>query len=467
MKTKKGLATHMLSASSLYSGIRNNPVAIATGVALATAFVLGGASRQHELRLAIVELVAIPALVIAVVSLLATPDRRPSRTATILLAALCILPLVQLLPLPPGIWTSLPGREELSLALELTGITPGWTTISLTPDKTWQAFLALIPPTAVFLGVLAVRSDGKLRLVQLLLAGIITAVLLGSAQLVSGGEQLYPWQTTDAGSVVGFFANRNHFATLCLISLPFAAALGAYDLRRNGGKNLWLSILFVGFIIVTLGVVRSRTGILLLGPTLAASLAVAWVASRGRPKPLMWGILASAALTSAVVSFFAMGPILARFDAGGPRESRFENWPTVVQAADAYLPVGSGIGSFDAVFRSVEPLERLDATFFNQAHNEYLEILLETGWLGVGLLVLFGVWFARRAWSAWTGGPGTQRDLQRASSIAIAVVLLHSVVDYPLRTETLATIFAMCCAMLEFARHADTGRLIVRQRVQR
>jgi O-antigen ligase len=457
----------MMSSSSWFGEARKNAVAIATGVLLAVAFVLGGASRQHELRLAIVELVAIPALVIAAVSLYARPEQRPGRLATGLLAALCFLPLLQLVPLPPGIWASLPGREQLSLALELTDIAPGWAAATLTPDRTWRAFLALIPPAAVFLGVLALRPDEKLRFVQMLLAGIVAAVVLGSAQLISGGEQLYPWRTTDAGSVVGFFANRNHFATLCLISLPFAAALGAYDLRRNGGKNLWLSIVFVGFIIVTLGVTRSRTGILLLGPTLAASLGVAWVASRGRPKPLMWGILASSALTSAVVSFFAIGPILARFDAAGPRESRFENWPTVVEAANVYLPVGSGLGSFDAVFRSFEPLERLDSTFFNQAHNEYLEIWLETGWLGAGLLALFLVWFGCRAWSAWTGGAGAQRDLQRASTVAIAVVLLHSVVDYPLRTETMATIFAMCCAILEIARHADTGRSLVRQRTSR
>ena len=457
----------MPSGSNWFGETRKNAVTIALGVLLAVAFVLGGASRQHELRLAIVELVALPVLVIAAVSIFTTPDQRPDRLATGILAGLCTLPLLQLVPLPPTIWTGLPGREQLSLALELTGNAPGWATATLTPDRTWRAFLALIPPAAIFLGVLALRSDARLRLVQLLLAGTVIAVVLGSAQLVSGGEQLYPWRTTAAGSVVGFFANRNHFATLCLISLPFAAALGAYDLRRNGGKNLWLSAVFIGFIIVTLGVVRSRTGILLVGPTLIASLGVAWVASRGRPKPLMWGILATSALTSMVVYLFAMEPHLARFDAGGPRESRFENWPTVIHAAEAYLPVGSGIGSFDAVFRSVEPLERLDSTFFNQAHNEYLEIWLEGGLLGAGLVVLFLVWFSRRAWSAWTGGAGTQRDLQRASTVAIAVVLLHSVVDYPLRTETLATIFAMCCAILEFAKRPDAGGSVVRQRLRR
>jgi hypothetical protein len=55
-----------------------------------------------------------------------------------------------------------------------------------------------------------------------------------------------------------------------------------------------------------------------------------------------------------------------RFSAETP-EPRFERWPRIAEAAQTYLPLGSGIGSFDAVYRSVEPLEELDSTFFNQA----------------------------------------------------------------------------------------------------
>lgn len=439
-----------------------NAVAIATGALLVFSFVFGGASRQHELRLALVELVALPVLVIATVSVSRYSDQQPHRLALGILAALCVLPLLQLLPLPPTIWTSLPGREQLTLALDLTGLTPGWVPTTLTPDRTWRSFLALIPPAAIFLGVLACRPDTRIRLVELVLAGAAAAVFLGSAQLASGGEQLYPWRTTDAGSVVGFFANRNHLATLCLISLPFAAALGGHDLRRSAGRGgrmtVWLSALFIALMIVALGVIRSRVGVLLVGPSLVASLGVAWIAAgKGQLKPLMLGILACAAVAFVAVSFFALGPILERFDTGGAREGRFENWPIIAQAAESYLPVGSGLGSFDAVFRSVEPLERLDSTFFNQAHNEYLETWLEAGLLGVGLVLLFLVWFGRRAWSAWAGGSGTQSDLQRAATVAISIVLVHSIVDYPLRTEALATIFAMCCAILEFAGRPKTA----------
>jgi hypothetical protein len=34
-------------------------------------------------------------------------------------------------------------------------------------------------------------------------------------------------------------------------------------------------------------------------------------------------------------------------------------------------------------------------------------------------------------------------------------LLLHSAGDYPLRTVTLAVVFALCCGLLELARRTD------------
>lgn len=434
-----------------------DPVAAATAVLLVFAFLLGGASRQHELRLALVELSALPLLVVATLALLRRDTFSQHPLAFGVLAATAALPLLQSVPLPPSIWTALPGRAEPALALELAGITPGWTPLSLTPERTWRSFLALIPPVAAFLAVLAVSGEVRRRIALALLGAAIVAVVLGAAQLASGGDQLYPWRTTGPGSVVGFFANRNHLATLCLITVPFAAVLGAGALRRRTGlSGPWYAALFIGMIIVALGVIRSRAGIILVWPVLGTSLLAAWVAAgRGRPSPLLLGIASAATVAMIAVGVFALDPVLARFDTEGSPEGRFENWPVVAEAANVYLPVGSGLGSFDAVYRSVEPLERLDATYFNQAHNEYLETWLETGWLGMAVLIAFFVWYARRTWTAWRSRSSTPRDLQRAASIAIGVVLLHSIVDYPLRTETIAVIFALCCGLLELAGRSD------------
>lgn len=432
-------------------------VAIATAVLLAFAFLAGGASRLHELRLALVELSALPLLVLAAFALVRQGELNRHPLAFGILAATAAIPLLQLLPLPPGVWTGLPGRAEPALALELVGVVPGWAPLSLTPDKTWLSFLALLPPIAAFLGVLAVGAEARRPLMQLALGFTLASIALGAAQLASGGVGLYPWPTTDRGSVVGFFANRNHLATLCLVALPFAAVLGAAGLRRDSGRSrLWLATVIIAVLVIAIGVIRSRAGILLVWPVLGGSLLAAWIAAgRGRPAPLLLVMVGAITVALLAVGVFALDPILARFEVIDSQEGRFENWPVVAQAADTYLPLGSGIGSFDAVYRSVEPLARLDATYFNQAHNEYLETWLETGWLGAGVLIAFLVWFGRRSWTAWRARPSTARDLQRAASIAIGAILLHSVVDYPLRTETIAVMFALCCGLLELAGRAD------------
>lgn len=450
------------SRVSSYSGRGQwGATAIAAVALLALSFAFGGASREHALRLAVVEIAALPLLVFGLRNALKSGVRQDHGLALGLLAGLAAVPLVQLIPLPPAVWTGLPGREDLTLALSLVGLSPSWMPLSLTPDLTWGSFLALLPPLAAFLGVLAVTREVKQRLVWIYMGATACAVCLGALQLASGSTAFYPWETTAAGNVTGFFANRNHMATLLLTSLPFAAALSGGAMRRGSRRAqtlIWLSALYIGLAVVTLGVIRSRAGLVLAGPTLGGAFLAAWVASgRGRPGPAILALAGATTAAVVAVAAFALAPIMARFDTVGAPEGRFEVWPTVAEAANTYLPVGSGVGSFDAVYRSVEPLVRLDATYTNQVHNEYLQLWLETGWFGIGLIILFLIWWGRRTWTAWRSSPSSEHDLQRAASVAIPIVMLHSVVDYPLRTATMMVIFALCAALLEGAGAAITA----------
>lgn len=436
-------------------------VAIAAAILLALSFVFGGASQGHALRLALVELAALPLLVLAASRLIQTGSWRQHRFALGLLAMLVAIPLLQVLPLPPAVWTAFPGRDQAVLALQLAGLDPGWAPLSLAPDRTWGSALALTPPAAFFLAMLSLSHAQRERLIQFCFAAAIVGILLGAAQLASGSDRLYVWSWTGAGSVNGFFANRNHLASSLLVTLPFAVIFGASTLRRRDRRTsaLWFGAIFAGLVVVALAAIRSRAGITLFAPVMMFSLLAAWIAAgRGRPGPalLVLGGAVGAALTA--VAVLALPPILARFDTEGAPEARFERWPLVAETAQTYLPLGSGLGSFDAVYRSVEPLEELDSTFFNQAHNDYLETWLETGWLGICLILVFLVWFVRRSWTAWKAPPSREGDLQRAASIGIGVLLLHSVGDYPLRTVTLAVIFALCCGLLELAGRPDPAR---------
>ena len=430
--------------------------AIAAVVLLALSFVFGGASRDNALRLAVVELAALPLLVIAGERLIRSGLWRQHRFALGLLAGLVAIPLIQLIPLPPAIWTGLAGRDQLVLALDLAGVQPGWIPLSITPDLTWRSFLALLPPAAAFLAVLTAPQRLSARLIFLYLVAAVIGILLGAAQLASGGEHLYPWASTRVGAVSGFFANRNHLATFLLACLPFAAVIGATALRQGDDRriSLWLGSLFIGLAVIGLAAIRSRAGIILFFPTVVLSLFAAWIAAgRGRPSPALLGLAGGIAAALCAVAVFALPPVLARFELQSGPETRFEAWPTIADAAQTWLPLGSGIGSFDAVYRSVEPLDELSPLYLNQAHNDYLETWLEAGWPGVALIIAFLVWYGRRLWAAWRAPTSRERDFQRAASIALLVMLLHSTVDYPLRMVIMAIMFAVCAAILEKAGH--------------
>lgn len=443
-------------------------LALAAVVLLSASFLLGGASRQHELRLALVELAALPLLVIAASRLIQSGEWRVYRWPLGLMVAVAAIPLIQLVPLPSAIWTGLPGREQVRLALDVTDVAAGWGPISLTPDETWRHFLAYLPPAAMLLAVLAGGRTLGRQLVLVCLAAAAISIVLGIAQLSSGGTQLYLWETTSAGSVVGFFANRNHLATLTLMLVSFGAVLAVGRPSGSAGRSMalrWAAICFVALSVIALGIIRSRAGVILIGPTLGAGAVAAWLAAgRGRMGVPFIGGLAAAVAGIAAVAFFAIIPVLDRFDPGATPELRFDRWPLVLETAQVYLPLGSGVGSFDPVYRSVEPLGELDASFFNHAHNEYLEVLMETGWLGAAAVAAFLFWFARSAWSAWIGPASLHRDLQRAASIGIIAMLGHSWVDYPMRTETIAVVFAICCGLLAVSPSDEPGQRTRRRR---
>lgn len=440
-------------------GFRSDEPRVLLGLSLMlliAAFALGGASRLNELRLALLEVLALPLLGVVLLRLIAGGGGQESLRLPLMLAlATVAVPLIQIIPVPASVILGLPGREDLAIALQLTGVSPRWQTISVTPDLTWQAALALVPPLAMFGATLLGGLPLGRRAAHLTLALTFASLLLGAAQFAAGGDRLYLWLTTTPGHIVGFFANRNHLATLLLMSVPFVALFTAQAARAGkrdvaAGQRMWLWAAFLLLTIVAIGAIRSRAGVILLVPVLGASILCAWMAAgRGRPRTWLLAIGGGGAVVIAVAAIFALGPILERFEgASASTAGRLREWPVVLEAAEAYLPLGSGVGSFDAVFRSFEPLAHLDPTFFNHAHNEYLEILLEAGWPGIAVLAFFLIWYARRVWAVWVIGLASRFELQRAAAIAIGVVLTHSLADYPIRTELIAVIFALCCGIL-------------------
>ena len=429
------------------------PLIVLAAVLILAAALLGGGSRAVPLRLAAVELTSLPLAVVAVLRLARGETATPARRAfwpLALLGLIVAVPVLQMIPLPPVLWTRLPGQAARLRALQLAGLPVGWAPLSLTPDETGRMALALAPPAAMFLGVLALGPAPGRRLAGLWLTLAVAGLLLGVGQMAAPqGGPAYLFAVSNVGSLVGLFANRNHEAAFLLALLPFAAALAAA--RRSSrkparrGVGPWLAGLFIVIAVVALGVIRSRAGVLLAGPSVAAALLVLGLGARRgdgwRPAALLTGALAVALLA---VAAFSLTPILDRFGPQASAELRFEAWPYVIAAAQAHQPFGAGLGSFDRVFEAVEPLDLVAPTYFNHAHNEILELWLEAGWPALALIAAFVAWFLWASVGAWRSGP----PLARAASAAVALLLAASLTDYPLRTECLAVLLAFCCGLL-------------------
>ena len=98
------------------------------------------------------------------------------------------------------------------------------------------------------------------------------------------------------------------------------------------------------------------------------------------------------------------------------------------------------------MYQLYERPDQVTNEYVIHAHNDYVELVLETGLAGIILIIVFLAWWAAAVWRVWRtaeAGP-----YARAAAIASAAVLAHSLVDFPLRTAAIATSFAMCLALL-------------------
>ena len=422
---------------------------------LALAIALGGAGPPPPVRLALLELLGLVVLAFAVLELGAAADRRRLLLAILLAAAVVAVPLIQLIPLPAPLWAQLPGRQEAALAPALAGVAPGWSAISLTPDRTWATALALIPALGVFFACLVVDAAGRFRLVAVVLVGAALSMGLGALQLAEGGDAFHLDPRTADGAVSGFFVNRNHLAAFILMSLPFAAVLAAPGRRWPVSPQIlrWGCALFGLLAVVTLAAIRSRAGIVLLAPGILLCLLIILRSSEAGQSIRALRLWA-AGVVAAVLAVLAFGlsPLMARFESAGGGQDRLDRWPEVLEAAGAYQPIGGGLGSFRPIYASVEPVAELDHTFFNHAHNDYLELWLETGWLGAAVLALAVIWAAPRWFRAWRKGPdGNGHPLALAAGAALILIALHSVVDFPIRSETNLVVVALCLGLIAAA----------------
>jgi O-antigen ligase len=370
-----------------------------------------------------------------------------------LVAASVLLPALQLVPLPPAIWTALPGRDLIKDSFGVASLSEGWMPVSVFPLRTALALSAMITPVAIIMAGWALGRRDLLNLGWLVVGLGVVTVLMGAIQ--ASGASAFPgfWPEGTAMQILrGTFANRNSAGLLLVGSLALVICLPAPRSHPTlPAIRLALCTMLLTGVILT----QSRTALALSLIPLMLALARITVAmgshAATRTPSRRWLIalgvfgMGFAAVTIPLVT----GPgrtidTLNRF-AAVRHDPRQYIWEDAAGSASRYWPVGAGMGTFDEVFPVDETLENLGARPAGRAHNDFVEVAIEAGLAGVLLII---AWVLLLTWLAWRARRSPDRWTAWAASAFLVAIALQSITDYPLRSQTMLAIAALCLLLL-------------------
>jgi O-antigen ligase len=450
-------------------------------VVLAAACVFGGASRSGFFGDIAVQLLAIPLLVVGARDWLVRMAKHERwRTEYLFLNFACIASILliffQLTPWSSGIVEImessrphlLSGHNSATSSVALSGIV-------VAPASSWAAVASAIPFFAVFFATSSLGQEDRARLAMIVVALGGVSLLMGFLQVSQGHESgLRLYTNTNPSEAVGFFANRNHFSAFLYVTLVLTAVLLVVFDRMPIPRPMLNSrhvfcLVLAGMLLIAIlsgiALARSRAGMALGLAATVGMLALHWPRERTSGRNVGNRSTSTRQLLTAAMAFgvifaiqFGMQRAMSRFEADPFSDLRTALSPATIALALENLPLGTGLGTFEQTYAVSEADTNLFSGYANRAHNDWAEFLLETGLPGAVAAGLFLIWLTIRTIAVWKGPPhsGDIVILKKGASLIIVLLLIHSTVDYPLRTTALSSIFAFAAALLvpEFRRYA-------------
>jgi O-antigen ligase len=213
------------------------------------------------------------------------------------------------------------------------------------------------------------------------------------------------------------------------------------------------AVIMLAIIVLGLAVTGSRAGILLGMLGLLGSTFLAW----GQDKNAV-GRLGSRFVFLAVlgglllIGQFGMLGILRLAQTDIVSDYRTQIYTATIRAAWDYFPVGSGFGTFVPIYAMHETPATMIDQYINHAHNDWLELWLEGGLPAALIMIAFVVWYFGTAIRVWrVSRRSGALFFERAATIAVGLLLLHSFVEFPLRTPAMASLFGLFAGLIASA----------------
>lgn len=413
---------------------------------------LGGASQGGALANLLLQLIAAGIIALWLWNGTRVQSNSTDRFLLYLTGAAVAWICIMFIPLPPGVWQHLPGRDFVVEGYRLLGMKLPWLSMALSPDRALRSALALLPAIAAYFIARRMSVADRRRMIAGVILFAVLSAALGLAQMATGpASPLRLYSPTNRESPVGFFANTNHLAVFLACGLPLAAAwVATINPKKRPQRNHLIALgIYASLLALVMIVGQSLAGLAFLIVALVGSGHILWARSvSGRAKTLILvGAAAAALVLSGSLGAIGAGTIGAKFE--DAPNSRGNMTPITLAAGTQVTPVGTGLGSFVQVYAMHQPDRFTSTTWVNHAHNDYAEIYLELGIPGLAFVTIFLFWFLRQGYRIWNRRSQAEALFPQAAWLSISFLLMHSLVDYPLRTAAMAAFFSTMIAILQ------------------
>lgn len=317
-------------------------------------------------------------------------------------------------------------------------------------DTVRQAMLYALYGVLAFLVVQTLKGTAQIRTLACVLTAYGGSVaLFALVQSLSANDKLYWIRTPRSGGwIYGPYVNHNHYAGLMEMLFPIALVM---TLTRHV-RGRWRALVAASAVLMASTVVLSGSR----GGMVALVVELAIVAGFMRTHKIRrTALTAGVVLTVVACLVFWIGgdSVISRLASihsearteldGGLRLTIDRDGLRMFTKAPL---VGWGIGTFPTVYPQFRTF--FTDKFINEAHNDYLQLLVEGGSVGFALMIWFLVLVFRngiRKIDDWTLKYDGAVSL--AAILGCSGILVHSFVDFNLQIPANAALFYTLCAI--------------------
>ncbi len=374
------------------------------------------------------------------------------------------LPLLQLLPIPSWLWHWPAPRLSLERDLMSAGVTDFSMHWGLATYAAERDLLSMLPAIALFTAMLALPRNAWRGQLWWLIGLVVFSLALAFVQMSAAQDSVLNPFPQYAPALAGIFANRNHEACALAMALVLALTLLLDAYARSSTRvepmrgELVATTIVVTVIAATLPLVNSRAGVIvaIVGTAAALWIGGTWSREHWRESRSARWLAASAICVLAMGVYGAFAWVQEDASTQG---SRWEMATSTVRIATANMPLGSGFGSFIPMFEQASQGALMHQGYINAAHNDYAQWWMEGGFVTiVAMLAITGILIASAIRLLRLPRESNVRTTGMAALLALIVPLLHSTVDYPLRTPALMSAFGMLAGIALAAARCARGR---------